>query len=103
MARLDGRVAIVTGAGRGIGASVARVMAAQGAAVVVNDVGVNVDGTGEDASPADEVVAEIRAAGGQAVANYDSVADHDAAENIIRTALDSFGRLDVLVNVAGIL
>jgi len=103
MGRLDGRVAIVTGAGRGIGASVARAMAAQGAAVVVNDLGVSVDGTGADSSPAQQVAAEIKQAGGRAVANHDSVADHEAAENIVRTALNEFGRLDVLVNVAGIL
>ncbi|MCH8995208.1 MAG: SDR family NAD(P)-dependent oxidoreductase [Chloroflexi bacterium] len=103
MGKLDGRVAIVTGAGRGIGAAVARLMAAEGASVVVNDLGANVDGTGADKGPADEVVEEIRKAGGNAIANGDSVADHDAAENIVRTALNEFGRLDVLVNVAGIL
>jgi NAD(P)-dependent dehydrogenase (short-subunit alcohol dehydrogenase family) len=103
MGRLDGRVAIVTGAGRGIGASVARTLATQGASVVVNDLGVNVDGTGEDVSRAAQVVDEIRKAGGKAFANHDNVADHAAAENIIRTALNEFGRLDVLVNVAGIL
>jgi NAD(P)-dependent dehydrogenase (short-subunit alcohol dehydrogenase family) len=103
MGRLDGRVAIVTGSGRGIGAGVAKTMAAQGAHVVVNDLGVNVDGSGEDVSPAAQVVAEIREAGGKAVANHDDVGDHAAAENLIRTALNEFGRLDVLVNVAGIL
>ena len=103
MGKLDGRVAIITGAGRGIGASIARIMAAEGAKVVVNDLGVGVDGTGGSGGPADEVVEEIRKAGGSAVANADSVADHDAAENLIRTALNEFGRLDVLVNVAGIL
>ncbi|HEY8837584.1 MAG TPA: SDR family NAD(P)-dependent oxidoreductase, partial [Dehalococcoidia bacterium] len=103
MGRLDGRVAIVTGAGRGIGASVARIMAREGASVVVNDVGVGVDGSGQDKGPAQDVVDEIRSAGGKAVACFDSVADHDAAERIVRTALDEFGGLDVLVNVAGIL
>ena len=103
MGRLDGRVAIVTGAGRGIGASVARIMAREGASVVVNDVGVGVDGSGQDKGPAQEVVEVIRSAGGKAVACFDSVADHDAAERIVRTALDEFGGLDVLVNVAGIL
>ena len=103
MGRLDGRVAIVTGAGRGIGAAVARLMAAEGASVVVNDLGANVDGTGADKGPADEVVEEIRKAGGNAIANGDSVADHDAAENLVRTALNEFGRLDVLVNAAAVL
>ncbi len=103
MGRLDGRVAIVTGAGRGIGASVARIMAREGASVVVNDIGVSVEGSGQDRGPADEVVDAIRSAGGKAMANYASVADHNAAEGIIRTAIDSFGGLDILVNVAGIL
>jgi len=100
---LEGRVCVVTGAGRGIGAAVARKLASEGAAVVVNDLGVAVDGTMPDNTPAQQVVDEIAKAGGKAVANYDNVADHDAAENIIRTALNEFGRLDVLVNVAGIL
>lgn len=100
---LEGRVAIITGSGRGIGASIARLMASEGAAVVVNDLGVSVDGTMPDNTPAAGVVNEIKGAGGKAVANYDNVADHDAAENIIKTALDEFGRLDILVNVAGIL
>jgi NAD(P)-dependent dehydrogenase (short-subunit alcohol dehydrogenase family) len=100
---LEGRVAIVTGSGRGIGASVAKMFASEGAAVVVNDLGASVDGEGHDDSPAAQVVNQIKAAGGQAVANGDSVSDYDAAENIIRTALNEFGRLDILVNVAGIL
>ncbi len=103
MGRLDGRVAIVTGAGRGIGASVARLLAAEGAKVVVNDLGVNLDGTGLDKTPAGQVADEIKSKGGVAVPNFDNVADYNAAENIIRTALNEFGRLDILVNVAGIL
>lgn len=103
MSRLDGRVAIVTGAGRGIGASLARIMAREGCAVVVNDLGVAVDGAGEDRSPAQGVVDEIVAAGGTAVANFDDVADHASAEKLVQCALDEFGKLDVVVNVAGIL
>ena len=103
MDRLKDRVAIVTGAGRGIGASVARAMAAEGAAVVVNDLGGSVDGEGADDAPAREVVREIEAAGGRAIANFDDVADYDAAEQIVRAALNEYGQLDVLVNVAGIL
>jgi NAD(P)-dependent dehydrogenase (short-subunit alcohol dehydrogenase family) len=101
--RLQGRVAIVTGAGRGIGRGIAALMAEEGAAVVVNDTGTGVDGTSSDPSPADQVVAEIRQAGGTAIANYDSVADYRAAENIVATATAEFGRLDILVNNAGIL
>jgi NAD(P)-dependent dehydrogenase (short-subunit alcohol dehydrogenase family) len=100
---LEGRVVVVTGAGRGIGRSISLLCASEGAAIVVNDLGGSVDGSGSDSSPAAEVVNEIKSAGGNAVANVDSVADYDAAENIIRTALNEFGRLDVLVNVAGIL
>ena len=103
MARLDGRVAIVTGAGRGIGRSVARLLAAEGASVVVNDLGAAVDGSGHDSGPAHDVVAEIGEAGGKAIASGADISDFTAAENLIQTAIEEFGRLDVLVNVAGIL
>ena len=103
MDRLKDRVAIVTGAGRGIGASIAKLMASEGAAVVVNDLGGSVDGEGADDAPAREVVREIEAGGGRAVANFDDVSDYDAAEQIIRTALNEYGQLDILCNVAGIL
>ncbi len=103
MGMLDGKAVIVTGAGRGIGRDFALAMAAQGAMVVVNDPGVSETGSGHDAGPAQQVVDEIRAAGGQAVANTDSVADWDSANRIIKTATEAFGRLDVVVNNAGIL
>jgi NAD(P)-dependent dehydrogenase (short-subunit alcohol dehydrogenase family) len=103
MGTLDGRVAIVTGAGRGIGRSAARLLASEGAAVVVNDLGGAVDGSGSDAGPAQQEVDEISAAGGRAVASGADVSDHAAAEDLIKTAISEFGRLDVLVNVAGIL
>ena len=103
MARLDGRVAIVTGAGRGIGRSVARLLASEGASVVVNDLGAAVDGSGHDSGPAHDVVAEIAEAGGKAVANGADISVFAAAESLVQTAIEEFGRLDVLVNVAGIL
>ena len=99
---LRNKVAIVTGSGRGIGRAEALALAAQGAKVVVNDLGGDRGGKGVARTPADEVVAEIKKSGGQAVANYESVADFKAASRIIQAALDSFGRLDILVNNAGI-
>jgi len=103
MARLDGRVAIVTGAGRGIGRSVARLLASEGASVVVNDLGGDVDGSGASTGPAHDVVAEIAEVGGKAIANGADISDHAAAEQLVESAIEQFGRLDVLVNVAGIL
>jgi NAD(P)-dependent dehydrogenase (short-subunit alcohol dehydrogenase family) len=100
---LDGRVAIVTGAGRGIGRSAARLLASEGASVVVNDLGSAVDGSGHDSGPAHDVVAEIAEAGGKAVANGADISVFAAAENLVQTAIEEFGRLDILVNVAGIL
>ena len=102
-ARLKGRAAVVTGAGRGIGRVIAELLADEGASVVVNDLGGNVDGSGAGTSVADEVVGAIRARGGTAVANYDSVADFRAAERIVDTAVREFGAIDILVNNAGIL
>jgi NAD(P)-dependent dehydrogenase (short-subunit alcohol dehydrogenase family) len=98
---LDGRVAIVTGSGRGIGREFALAMAEAGAAVVVNDVGVSLDGGGTGEDPAAQVCAEIEARGGKAVPNHDSVTDFDGSSRIVATAVDTFGRLDILVNNAG--
>jgi len=97
------KVIIVTGAGRGIGRAIALLAAAEGAKVVVNDPGVAADGSGTDAAPAEQVVEEIRKAGGTAVANFDSVAEALAAANIVKTATDTYGKLDGVVNNAGIL
>ncbi|MBI3930946.1 MAG: SDR family NAD(P)-dependent oxidoreductase [Chloroflexi bacterium] len=101
--RLKGKVAIVTGSGRGIGRGHALLLAAEGAKVVVNDPGVARDGSATNERPADAVVAEIKKERGVAVANYDSVATSEGAANIIKTAIDKFGRLDILINNAGIL
>ena len=101
--RFDNRVAIVTGAGNGLGRAHALLLASRGARVVVNDPGGAVDGKGGDHAAADKVVAEIKAAGGQAVPNYDSVAEPATAANIVKTAVDSFGAIDIVVNNAGVL
>ena len=101
MSICDGRVVLLTGAGRGLGRSYALAFAAEGAKVVVNDLGASLAGMGRDLSTAQAVVDEIRASGGEAVANGDDVADWDGAANIIRTAVDAFGTLDVIVNNAG--
>ena len=103
MALLDGKVAIVTGSGGGIGREHALALAKAGAALVVNDLGGARDGTGASQNMADQVVAEIKAAGGEAVANYDTVATVDGANNIVKAALDAFDKLDIVVNNAGIL
>ena len=101
--RLADKVAIVTGAGRGIGRGEALALASEGAKLVVNDLGGAVDGSGASTSPAEEVVAEIKKLGGEAVASYDSVATEQGGQNIRKTALDTFGKVDILVNNAGIL
>lgn len=101
--KLEGKVAVVTGAGRGIGRGVALLLAQEGASVVVNDPGVATDGSGLDNGPAVQVVDEIVHAGGKAVPNFDSITSMQSGEALIKTALDSFGRLDIVCNVAGIL
>jgi NAD(P)-dependent dehydrogenase (short-subunit alcohol dehydrogenase family) len=103
MGALEDKVAIVTGAGRGLGRAEALLLAEEGAKVVVNDLGGEWDGTGEDNRPAQAVVDEIKAAGGEAVANYDNVASWDGARNLVTQAIDTFGQLNILVNNAGIL
>ena len=100
---VEGKVVVVTGSGGGIGRDIALAMSAQGAKVVVNDIGASVSGEGNDAGPAQKVVNEIKALGGEAVANTDSVSDPASAQRIIETALDTFGKIDCVVNNAGIL
>ena len=100
--RFDNQVAVVTGGGRGLGAAYARLLAERGAAVVVHDAGVGRDGTGGDATVADGVVEEVRAAGGTAVACYENLDSRDACRRVVETAVESFGRLDVLVHNAGL-
>jgi NAD(P)-dependent dehydrogenase (short-subunit alcohol dehydrogenase family) len=101
--RLKDRVAVVTGAGRGIGAAIAIALAREGASVVVNDIGASVDGQGADQVPAADVVRQIEADGGQAITSFEDVSDHEAARRIIHGAVDAYGKLDIVVNVAGIL
>ena len=103
MGALDGRVAVITGAGRGIGREHALLFASEGAKVVVNDVGSAMDGSGDDRTPAEQVVAEIADLGGEAVANTDDVADWDGGKRLIDSAIEAFGDLHVLINNAGIL
>ena len=103
MGALDGRVVLITGAGRGIGREHALLMASEGAKIVVNDLGGSADGTGADQGPAQEVVSEIEAMGGEAVANGDSVTDWEGAQRMVNAAVEAFGDLHVLVNNAGIL
>src|SRR3954468_23450403 len=102
MGLLDGRVAIVTGSGRGIGREFALCFAREGASVVVNDVGVSLDGRGTEEDPAAQVCKEIEALGSEGVPNYDSVSDFEGARAIVQTAVDAFGSVDILVNNAGI-
>lgn len=99
--RFDGRVAVVTGGGRGLGRSHALLLGSRGAKVVVNDPGGSIVGEGGDASPAEDVAAEIRAAGGEAVANLDSVATPEGGQAIVQSAIDHFGRIDIIVHNAG--
>jgi NAD(P)-dependent dehydrogenase (short-subunit alcohol dehydrogenase family) len=103
MGDIDGRVAIVTGGGRGIGASISRLFAREGAALVVNDLGGNADGSGRDEGPAKQIADEIVAGGGRAVADGGDIGDVATGERLVRTAVETFGKLDIVVNVAGIL
>lgn len=103
MGILDGKVAIVTGAGRGIGASISRLFAAEGAKLVLNDLGAGADGSGTDSGPSQAIADEIIAAGGQAIANGDDIADTATGERLVNIAVETYGKLDILVNVAGIL
>jgi NAD(P)-dependent dehydrogenase (short-subunit alcohol dehydrogenase family) len=99
--RFDGRVAVISGGGRGLGRAYTLLLASRGAKVVVNDNGSAIVGHGNDAGPADEVVREIRKAGGEAIASTHSVADAAQAKEIVETAIDSFGKIDVLIHNAG--
>ncbi len=101
--RFDGKVAVITGAGGGLGKAYALLLASRGAKVVVNDLGGSFDGSGSDTTPAQQVVDEIKSAGGEAIASYDSVAEYESAQKIIATALDTYGKVDILINNAGIL
>jgi NAD(P)-dependent dehydrogenase (short-subunit alcohol dehydrogenase family) len=101
--RFDDRVAVITGAGGGLGRAHALLLASRGAKVVVNDLGGTTDGTGADQTPAQKVVDEIKAAGGEAVPDYNSVSEWESAQAIIQTALDAYGKIDILINNAGIL
>ncbi|MCJ7652236.1 MAG: SDR family NAD(P)-dependent oxidoreductase, partial [Actinobacteria bacterium] len=101
--RFDDRVAIVTGSGGGLGRAHALLFASRGAKVVVNDLGGAMDGTGKGTTAAEQVVNEIKEAGGEAVPNYDSVSEWESAQNIIKTAIDAYGKIDILINNAGIL
>lgn len=103
MNRLKGKVAIITGAGRGIGRGIALAMAAEGCAIVVNDLGVSLAGEGQDAQPAQQVAREIQAAGGKAIANYCNVAEYAQVGAMVQEAADTFGKIDIVVHVAGIL
>src|SRR5437879_4259841 len=100
MGSLEGRIAIITGSGRGLGREHALLFASEGATVVVNDLGAGADGTGSGTGPAEEVASEIRALGGEAIANTDDISDAEGARRLVSAAVDTFGQLDVLVNNA---
>ena len=95
--RLKEKVAVVTGGGRGIGRGIALLLAEEGASILVNDLGCDIDGSGSSNIPADNTVSEIQSKGGKAVANYNNVAEMDGAENTIKSAIDNFGRVDILI------